>query len=237
MGEVHDGTSDEAGQDFRKEVLPKVARLVTQNPNEHGQLSRYGTALDPTKLQLRNDADVRVYFIGERSDNASTLGFTTDGSGTTSSSTAKLIFPNASAAVPGLLANAEVQRSAAEPLLPGDFVNLGLVRGGMTLDFFLIANGANGGTTTFSTKTSANPDGISHVVDFAYAVKNSPYLILGFEDTLGGGDSSFNDLLFAIDLGSVNVAALTLASEPRAIMVGATLLGIGGWLSRRRPIA
>jgi len=45
----------------------------------------------------------------------------------------------------------------------------------------------NRGKTVFSTQRSENPDGINHVVSFAYTMKDSPFLILGFEDLLKGG--------------------------------------------------
>jgi hypothetical protein len=80
----------------------------------------------------------------------------------------------------------------------------------------VIANGANGGKTSFSTQRSENLDGINHVVSFAYTVKDSPYLILGFEDLLGGGDRDFNDVLFAV------VIALA-AIDPREVQFAAWL--------------
>ena len=189
--------------------------------------------LDPTKLKFKTDADVRVYFVGEGAGYANTLGFTTDGSGRSDSDTAKLIFPNASSSVSAFDPASNVRRTAAEPLLPGDFVNLGKMRAGSALDFFLIADGANGGTTAFSTQRSANADGINHVVSFAYAMKDSPYLILGFEDLMGGGDRDFNDLLVAVDIGAINVAALTAASEPRTWATLGTFACLGMLLVRK----
>ncbi len=57
-----------------------------------------------------------------------------------------------------------ITRTSSEPLLPGDFVDLG----------------------TFGAGTQ--PDGINHVVAFASVQLGSPYLLIGFEDLLGGGD-------------------------------------------------
>lgn len=79
-----------------------------------------------------------------------------------------------------------------------------------------------------------NPDGINHVVSFAYAMKDSPYLILGFEDLYGGGDRDFNDLLFAVDIGAINVAALTGTPEPGTWAIMGTFLGLGVCWKRRQ---
>ena len=84
----------------------------------------------------------------------------------------------------------------------------GTFRGGTSLDFFLISNGAQGGKDVFSTDTAQNRDGINHVVSFVHARKDSPYLIIGFEDMYGGGDNDFNDMLFAVDIGDQASASL-----------------------------
>ena len=85
----------------------------------------------------------------------------------------------------------------------------------------------------YSTDASLNPDGINHVVSFAYLAKDSPYLILGFEDLLGGGDRDFNDLLFAVDVGAINIGVLTAAPEPATVFTMSAFLGLGYMLVRR----
>ena len=77
-----------------------------------------------------------------------------------------------------------------------------------------------------------NADGINHVVAFAYVMANSPYLIIGFEDLVGGGDRDFNDILFAVDIGIANVKDLTATPEPALALTMVTLLGLT--LRRRR---
>ena len=111
-----------------------------------------------------------------------------------------------------------------------------MISGGQKLDFFLIANGATGSPEeVYSTDQSINPDGINHVVSFA-AVDGS-YLVIGFEDLFGGGDEDFNDLLFAIDIGAVNVAALTGTPEPATYMTMGLFMVGGLWVARRRKAA
>ena len=233
VNKVQVAATDDSSKKFQNEVLPSVTKLCSEKLSETRKLDDGGYLLDPSKLKLKTDADVRVYFVGEGASYANTLGFTTDGSGKSGSDTAKLIFPNASSTVSSYDPKSTVKRTSSEPLLPGDFVDLGKYKGGTALDFFLIANGANGGKTTYSTQKSVNPDGINHVISFAYAMKDSPYLVLGFEDLMGGGDRDFNDLIFAVDIGAVNIGALTATPEPATYATMAAFLGLGCVLVRR----
>ena len=224
VNKVQTAATDDASKNFQVNVLPSVTKLVNEKLSEYQKVDDSAYLLDPSKLKLKTDSDVRVYFVGEGAGYANTLGFTTDGSGRVDSKTAQLIFPNASTG--GKL-------TKNEPVQAGDYVELGKIKGGSALDFFVIANGANGGKTSFSTQRSENPDGINHVVSFAYTMKDSPYLILGFEDLLGGGDRDFNDALFAVDIGAVNVAALTATPEPATMASMGAFLALG-WVLRRR---
>ena len=224
VNKVQSAASDDASKNFQVNVLPGVIKLVNGNLGESVKVNDSAYLLDSSKLKLKTASDVRVYFVGEGAGYANTLGFTTDGSGSVDSKTAQLIFPNASTGS---------KLTEKEPVQAGDYVTLGKMEAGSALDFFVIANGANGGKTTFSTQLSENPDGINHVVSFAYTMKDSPYLILGFEDLLGGGDRDFNDVLFAVDIGAVNVAALTATPEPATMASMGAFLALG-WVLRRR---
>lgn len=337
--------SDEASARFQKASLPEITSYLQSTLQEFKGFDASAYALDPSKLLLRTESDVRVYFIGEGAGYQNTLGFNTgtyvsqesgdkasltknkvsesnnddkekekekeqekqrqkekekknnkdksketkkdtdkdsgkdidketdtnkdkdddksedkekdnsdgkqdgkegnegsDGDKSDSGSNVpyavgkdgKLIFPDASSSVSSYDPSADASRSEAAPLLPGDFVDLGRFDAGTQLDFFLIANGAAGGTTTYSTQSSLNADGINHVVAFAYGLKDSPYIILGFEDLYGGGDKDFNDVLFAVDIGRVNLTALTATPEPATFLVLGCLLPFGYYLKRRR---
>lgn len=229
------GGSDADSANFQANVLPSVNALLSTQLSETRAINDASLLLDPNKLFLKNTADVRVYFVGEGAGYRNTLGFNTGGGGVTTGSP-EIIFPNASSAVTTYNpTSGPVTRSANEPLLPGDFVDLGTFAAGTKLDFFLIANGANGGTGTFSTDQSVNPDGINHVVTFAAIT--ATHLIIGFEDLMGGGDRDFNDLLFAVDIGSVNIAALTASPEPALwLTLGSFVVG-GLWIQRRQKTA
>lgn len=273
--------SDARSERFQGTDLPAITAYLQSALSEQKGLDSTAYLLDPDKLLLRTESNLRVYFLGEGANHQNTLGFNV-GNGSESVLTpvpptptilaesnngkgkdkkadkdkgktadpvgeiaigvgspsapgpgAQLIFPDASSPVRAYDPASEAVRSQASPLLPGDFVNLGRFDAGTRLDFFLIANGAAGGTTTYSTQSSLNPDSIGHVVAYAYGLKDSPYLILGFEDLYGGGDQDFNDLLFALDIGRVNLAALTATPEPATVLVMGACVALGILIKRR----
>jgi hypothetical protein len=225
-GQVMLAGSDAASSTFQTAELPGLNQYLNSVLGEGQSFNTGNYLLDPSKLFLKTDANVRAYFIGEGAGYQNTLGYNTGGGGIDSGDPT-IIFPNASTGG---------RRTASTPLQAGDFVDLGVISGGQKLDFFLIANGATSNPgEVYSTDISVNPDGINHVVSFA-AVHGS-YLVIGFEDLFGGGDEDFNDLLFAIDIGAVNVAALTGTPEPATYMT-LGLFTVGGlWVARRRKAA
>lgn len=226
--------SDEAAKAFQTNVLPAMLKLVNKNLGEYKSISAKLAAsisVDPSKLILSRDSTARVYFLGEGAAYLNTLGVSTTGGGPLSKDAA-LIFPNASSPV-GLAGSGKLIRTSNEPLLPGDFVDLGTFKAGTPLDFFLIANGASGGKDFFSTNVSLNVDGLVHAVSLAE--NGSAYLVIGFEDIKGGGDRDYNDLVFAVEINKTKVGSLG-APEP-SLAVGALLGGVAFFgFSRRRRI-
>ncbi|MDD7986129.1 DUF4114 domain-containing protein [Lentisphaera marina] len=215
VGEVYTAASDDDSIDFQNNYLPEIQQIVQNNLASGVALSTEtvsSLALDSTKLDLAYDSDLRVYFVGEGAGYHNTLGFNTEGPGI-SDGNPQLIFPDAS--------RRSGSTSENYPVNTGDFVELGTFSAGTSLDFFLIANGANGGSNVFSTDTDANGDGLQHVVSFA--VQDSAYLFLGFEDIYGGGDRDYDDLLFAVDIGLANVQELietsALVPEPEEFLL------------------
>ncbi len=227
--------SDEAAAQFQKNVLPSVGRFVSTQLSEKQAVDDSSMLLDPSKLVLNTASDVRVYFVGEGAGYHNTLGFNTEGTGVKSGNP-QLIFPDASSSVENFNLEKTAVRTASTPLVAGDFVNLGKFDAGTKLDFFLIANGAGaqGWSTTYSTDKSVNPDGINHVVAFTQMQRNSPYLIIGFEDMSGGGDRDFNDAVFVVDIGAANIAALTGTPEPTMWLTLGGFLGTAVWMNRRK---
>jgi len=230
--------SDEAAKAFQTKVLPGMLTSEQKLLPEYQFHSAQNLAtfsFDPSKLVLSADTAARVYFLGEGAAYQNTLGVSTTDSGPQNPG-ASLIFPNASSSV-GFGGSGTPVRSVGQPLLPGDFVDLGTLKAGTALDFFLIANGAAGGKDVLSTNESLNKDGLVHAI--AMQTPGSPYLIISFEDMVGGGDHDYNDLYFAVDLGSANAPSISKlvslgAPEPSlalgALLAGGALFGF----SRRR---
>ena len=225
--------SDAASVDFQNNVLPELENFVNTNLTERTALELTpAMMLDPLKLNLATLSDVRVYFVNEGAGYHNSLGFNTDLSGGVETGDPQLSFPDASSSTSYFDPNGEVVRDSNTPVSAGDYVDIGTFDAGTQLDFFLIANGANGGQNVFSTNDSANPDGLVHAI--AYALPDSPYLLIGFEDLLNGGDNDFNDLLFLVDIGSANVAALTSGLEPATLLTVGAFGGVAAVIRRKR---
>jgi hypothetical protein len=217
---VQQASSDPQAAAFQSKELPTLVAWIKKNLPEYTEVKDFSAkTLDPSMLTLKTNEDVRVYFLGEGAGYQNTLGFNTSGAGIKTGDP-QLIFPNASSSISTYATTGQSGvRSASEPLMPGDFVNLGPMKAGTQLDFFLISNGANGGSDVYSTTASANKDGLRHVV--AYAAKDSPYLLLAFEDKLGGGDKDYNDVLIVLN------GTLTTAPEPSTLFIlGSFLLPV-----------
>ncbi|BAY17901.1 hypothetical protein NIES2109_04920 [Nostoc sp. HK-01] len=235
-------------QDF-KDFVGKESRYLS--PETIG-----AQKVDLSQLTLKYAHDTKVFFIGEtaggyrnRLDFKATYGDTvTTGKifGDTSCSTKDSAFQNFKdfCANPNdALANKTQQDS---PLKIGDWVSLGKFQAGTTLDFLLHSNDINGGiygknqqgTTVkgvFGLNEATNPDGLQHVMTYVY--KN--FLVLGYEDLWGGGDKDYNDVVFAIDIGSRNAHELTKGvsvPEPSATLALAGIGAIGLLKTRRRSL-
>ena len=202
VGKVQLAGSDAAAATFLTDTLPSMQKLINVNLREYSAITNNAlaggrTALKPEALTLTMASDVRVYFVGEGASYHNTVGFNSSAAGVTGGDPL-LIFPDASSPN-SYLSSGGTQRTLSEPLMPGDFVNLGSFQAGTLLDFFLIANGAGGWNTVFSTDSKLNGDQLNHAVTFAQA--GSPYMLIGFEDMVGGGDRDYNDALFAVYFG------------------------------------
>jgi hypothetical protein len=234
--------SNAGAANFQLNVLPSITDLINANLRETVALKN-ATALmlEPSQLRLATDSTIRVYFVGEGAGYHNTLAYNLYLPGVNTSDQAasrsvitpatKIIFPDASSSVSLYDPAKTVARTAANPLLPGDFVDLGNFKAGGRLDLALIANGAYGGKDVFVASPARNDDHITHVVTFA--LKNSPYLIAAFEDLRGGGDRDYNDVVVAIDVGRANVAKLISAPAPPLPVTLAALLGVAAWWRRR----
>ena len=145
--------------------------------------------LDATKLTTISDVnDLKIYFIHEGAGYRNQLKVTMTGETTGEG----FVFVDGSCC------------SGDEKLRKGDYVNLGNIKAGTTLDFSLLANGYrnSGNFHTYYADISRNSDGIQHVIAYQY----QGYLILGWEDLHRGGDKDYNDIVFAVDIGEANLS-------------------------------
>jgi Domain of unknown function (DUF4114) len=213
--------SDAAAADFQKNILPGFQKIVSTSLKEYqniSQLTLTTNAIDPNKLRLGFDTTARVYFVGEGTGFSNSLGYTTTGNGPISTD-AELIFPNASSQPSKKI------RTATNPLLPGDFVDLGEFKKGTNLEFFIVQDGAKDGKRYFSTNKSLNSDGLVHAISLA--PNGSPFLLFGFEDLVGGGDKDYNDVLFAVYIGTENVKNFAALGAPEPTLAVGSLLALG----------
>ncbi|MBG1264793.1 DUF4114 domain-containing protein [Nostoc commune] len=155
--------------------------------------------LDPSKLNLKYDYDVSVFFINEGASYRNQLAFNAT---TATTSNSGLLFKDASCGGVGCM------MSGGDAVLQlGDQAKVGNIAAGTQLDFFL----KSGASKILGTQTALNGDGLNHVISYAY----NNYIILGFEDVYGtASDRDFNDLVVVLDIGEANVKALIGATVP-----------------------
>ncbi|WP_416673199.1 DUF4114 domain-containing protein [Egbenema bharatensis] len=194
--------------------------------------------LNPEKLFLKFDHEVMVYFINEGAGYRNQLAFEATGA----TNATGLVFNDISSPE-------SILSESNGALRKGDGVSLGTISGGTQLDFWLRANGFNGGTNIFGTQTESNLDRLQHVV--AYAYQN--FIILGFEDLYGAlgatgidpltgkmnerSDRDFNDVVVVIDIGTANLNHLMGVPEPSTVLAltGMTIVGIFGLRRKAKP--
>lgn len=205
-----------------------LSGLVTPGATVAGGTSTF-QAVAPGAVNLAYSADLRAYFVGDRSNNRNSFGYSVDGGDPMT------VFPYAS----GMPAQG---RSGQTPLFSGDFVELGPQDAGSQLDFFLIARGAEmGGRTETFWADPARNNGEVRAVAFAQA--DSPYLFVSFEDSFSGS-RDYSDMMAAIFMGEQNISALLGSGGPsldgsgvpvpEPAFVWLIVAGCGLWLNRVR---
>lgn len=241
---------DDAPDEF-KTILQDFRAFVGEESRYLSPETIKAKQVDLSRLQLKFDHNVKVFFIGEtaegyrnRLDFQATNGSTmTTGKifGDTSCNTKDASFTNFSSFCAN--PNDPLADTVApnRPLNVGDWASLGSMSAGTKLDFLLHANDINGGISgtdakgntlkgIWSLNQALNPDGLQHVMAYYY----KDYLVLGFEDLWGGGDKDYNDTVFAIDIGKKNARAVTSVPEPSATLALFGLVGIASLTTRRR---
>lgn len=246
--------SRDQAPDAFKSILQDFRAFVGEEAKTLSPETIKAKQVDLSKLQLKFDHDVNVFFIGETAGGyRNRLDFKATGStvasgkifGDTSCNTGDKNFLNFSKFCPN--PNDPLANKADKPLNVGDWANIGNMKAGTQLDFLLLANDINGGITgtdkngntvkgVWSLNQALNPDGLQHAIAYYY----KDYLVFGFEDLWGGGDKDYNDTVFAIDIGAENaryVAGITPVPEPSATLALFGIAGLGLFKVRRRRIA
>ncbi|MEO0508594.1 MAG: DUF4114 domain-containing protein [Verrucomicrobiota bacterium] len=195
---VQANPNDEAYLNFMEYGLGPVMSFIDGVYAEKENITEVTQNFDLSQLQLDKDSNVRVYFLKEGTTHRNTLGIDIEGE-------QKLIFPNASSAH-SYFRDGDTKSeytSKAIPLLPGDYVDVGQLRAGSLVDFFLIQNGAsNENGVVFWCDAAMNSDLQNHVKLLAVYEQNT--YIIGFEDLPGGGDKDFNDLVIAVKIDPIS---------------------------------
>lgn len=237
-GEIKKANTDTASKAFYGSDLKSMSHLVgskdlldksTLPPNSNG---KSWVSLDPAKLTLNVSQNVRAYFVGEDTAYHNSLGFNINGKGADPRD-ALIIFPDASTNVSWNNATnppKKAERTSSAPLFPGDFVDLGRIDKGKTLDFFLIANGRNA-------SSGSTPPVLGAKNMVAFTQVDNPYLLIGFED--GSGTVDYSDAMFALDIGAANISGMITASSsgvpaPEPGLISLVVVGIGGVLNALR---
>jgi len=245
--------STAASASFDQNVLPSALQLSARYlPDGRNNLNSpaFAQNIDLNKLVLATKQTVTATFISMGAGFHNSIGFDAIAPGKSdpagwwqevTASSSKLMFPDVSSPADYNPAGnySGATRSASQLLLPGDFVNMGTFNKGTKLDFFLIANGANGGNTVFSSVESLNGDNFTHHVAaftpqvFATPQLNSPYLFITFKDWWGGGDKDIQDAVIALNIGAANVRALLATPEPAMWLTLGSFLALAVWAKRR----
>ncbi|MEM9354249.1 MAG: DUF4114 domain-containing protein [Planctomycetota bacterium] len=190
-GPVHHSGSDARSAEFNANVLPEAMALVEANLGERDEFEdRHLVRLDPDRLYLFNPTDrpVRIYFLNEGAGYRNTLGFSATLAGSPTEGQRYLLIPDVS---DGTFAGPDL-------LEPGDWVEFGEYPAAVQFEFFIIRDGVRGGSNIFTANDQENEDGLQHMV--AWLIQDR-YVLIGFEDILGGGDLDYNDVVFVADLG------------------------------------
>ncbi|MCB1111252.1 MAG: DUF4114 domain-containing protein [Chlamydiales bacterium] len=179
--------------------------------------------VDPSNLEVMTRSDARIYFIDSSAGYRNSFGWDPNHDFTLSSGEKAIVFPNAHT-----LASSSNPGDADAPyagLTPGDFVELPQLEAGSFLDFFLLANGANGTSyDTWWNDSAYNSDSNAHVKTVHF--DGTPYYLMGWEDLPNLGDADFSDVFVVVELVPV--------PEPSTYLILASLLVFVIFAKRRK---
>lgn len=227
--QVQDKSTDKSG--FQA-LIPNFQKFVQQERLAVTAEQQKAQALNPETLFMKFDRDVRVWFLNEGAAYKNQLGYQTVKNG---KETGKgEIFNNLSCDTSGGKNSACQLGNNGDGVIDiGDYVDIGNISAGTQLNFLLKSDGFNNknGAVLGGADPSKNIDKLQHLMAFQVG----DYLLMGFEDIVGGGDLDFNDAVFVVDFGKGNLSS-TAVPEPGNI---AALLGVTGaavWMRRKKRV-
>ena len=216
------GGSDAQSQSFEA-CKPNILQAIAANHSEGKPSSGEGlNEVDPARIFFSSAYAPRVYFLHESASDDNALGVTIGPAAAPTSGPAAgtnyTIFPHVHSCNSNAGSSGSGVRSASEPLSPGDFVQLPTVNAGEQLAFFLMSqlddndHPANVHYNCNSNDDDDDDDNDScrHLV--AFFPDNGQYVVFGFENSPNCGDGDHNDVMFAVDIGAANAAALRNAA-------------------------
>ncbi len=216
VGNTYLSGSDAASLSFDTN-LPSFLTIITTNLPEHVAYTGANlNHLDPTRLYFTSDYAPRVYYIYEGACYHNALGVTiatvSAPTATPVTGTSYTVFPFVHSSISPVCCSGSGKRSSSEPLMAGDFVQLPTINAGQQLAFFIMAEMNSSWEPQYMYYDGAanNDDNFPHMI--AFFPDDSQYIIIGFEDMHNGGDKDSNDLMFVVDVGPSNAAALRNAS-------------------------
>lgn len=215
IGKIYLAGTDSHSNAFQQSVPTYVSNIKQNLPEGVAFSGASLNQLDPQRLYFLFDYAPRVYYIYEGAGFYNALGATIANASQPTSSILSgntfLIFPHVKSSISPVASSGSGIRSASEPLMAGDFVQLPTVKAGQQLAFFCVSNILNqtylndSKEAVFYNGVSNNPDNYQHLI--AFFPDNSQYIIIGFEDMYGGGDQDCNDVMFVVDIGPQNALA------------------------------
>jgi hypothetical protein len=191
-------------------LQPTYTNYILSNLKEGVAFTGAGlNQLDPTRLYFWFTYAPRCYFIYGYAGFIDGFGVTI---ATVSAPTSSEVQGTNLTCMSDVHWNGSVARTSTYPVLPGDYVQLPTVNAGQQLAFFCYSNESSNGTPAniWYNGASNNSDNFQHMI--AFFPDNSQYIIIGFEDYPGGGDQDCNDVMFVVDIGANNAAALRQAN-------------------------
>ena len=215
--------------------LPDVMTYISDHTDASGNFSvPLLDEVDSSDVQFAEEKAVRVYFIGEDANFHNSIGSTMGDDFTLAPGDEHLVFPDASTNL--VSRNWSTPAAPGTPLLPGDFVDIGILPPDTPLNFFVIPGGGIEppavDTLVWWTDPSFNSlaDPLDHVMTVV-PIAGTDLLLYAWEDLYSLSpdfDGDFTDVFFVVEVVST--------PEPETYLLLGTFLG-AVMLVRRKQTA